>query len=430
MRQLPTESLAMVAPREGRRNLRLAAAVLAAVALTACDSLVDVPAPSRVAADGLAIPSNAGLLVNSVGADFECALANYAVAGGLTGNELEVATGGIVIKEYDKRDFKTFGSSYAESTCDPGNPGVYKPLSTARFQADNTLGLLQGWSDQEVPDRQAKIATVAAYGGYSYLLLGEAMCSAAFDLGPEQTPTQIWGTAEARFTTAIAAAQSAGSADLLALARVGRARTRMRLGHGADAATDAHGVPAGFRFDATYSGDSQRRYNVVWSMLEFFQEVSVDPTYMDVKFGGVPDPRVAAFDVGKKGGNGVTELWSTHKYPGNNAPIPLATWEEAQLIIAEVEGGQTAVNIINALHDAVGLPHFSSGDPAQIKAQIVEEREREFFLDGHHLGDLKQYQIPLSPPAGAPFRDGGGVYLGQVCFPLPDNERLNNPNLH
>jgi hypothetical protein len=405
--------------------------ILTVCAAAGCDSLVEVPAPSRVLADGLAVPSNAALLTNSVGADLECALANYAAAGGLTGNELEVATGGIVIKEYDKRDFKTFGSSYSESTCESaGNPGVYKPLSTARFQADNVLGLLQEWSDQEVPERQQKIAAVAAYGGYAYLLMGEAMCSAAFDLGPELAPAQIWALAEERYTTAITAAQQANAPDLVALGMVGRARARMRLGHTADADADAKGVPAGFRFDATYSGDSQRRYNTVWSMLEQFQEVSVDSTYMHVEFGGVPDPRVAAFDVGKKATNGVTELWSTHKYPGNDAPIPLATWEEAQLIIAEVEGGQVAVDIINALHDKAGLPHFNSADPAAILAQVVEERKRQFFLDGHHLGDLKQYHIPLSPPEGAPFRDGGGTYQGQTCFPLPDNERLNNPNLN
>lgn len=405
--------------------------ILTVCVAAGCDSLVEVPAPSRVLADGLAVPSNAALLTNSVGADLECALANYAAAGGLTGNELEVATGGIVIKEYDKRDFKTFGSSYSESTCESaGNPGVYKPLSTARFQADNVLGLLQGWSDQEVPERQQKIAAVAAYGGYAYLLMGEAMCSAAFDLGPELAPAQIWALAEERFTTAITTAQQANAPDIVALGMVGRARARMRLGHTADADADAKGVPAGFRFDATYSGDSQRRYNTVWSMLEQFQEVSVDSSYMHVEFGGVPDPRVAAFDVGKKATNGVTELWSTHKYPGNDAPIPLATWEEAQLIIAEVEGGQVAVDIINALHDKVGLPHFNSADPAAILAQVVEERKRQFFLDGHHLGDLKQYHIPLSPPEGAPFRDGGGTYQGQTCFPLPDNERLNNPNLN
>src|SRR5688572_23836785 len=138
--------------------MRAYLAVVLCLALSACDSLLDVPAPSRVNAEGLNVPSNAQLLANSVGADFECALADYAVAGGLVGNELEVSTGGIVIKEYDKRDYKTFGSSYTQSLCQGGGDiGVYKPLSTARFQADEVLGLLQGWTDAEVPQRNTLI---------------------------------------------------------------------------------------------------------------------------------------------------------------------------------------------------------------------------------------------------------------------------------
>jgi len=113
-------------------HTRLPLLAVCALAASACDSLVDVPAPSRVIADGLAVPANAALLANSAGADLECALGHYTVAGGLTGNELEIGTGLIVMKEYDKRDFKTFGSSYAEATCaDQGNVGVYKPLSIA-----------------------------------------------------------------------------------------------------------------------------------------------------------------------------------------------------------------------------------------------------------------------------------------------------------
>ncbi|MEO8450577.1 MAG: hypothetical protein ABI647_12330 [Gemmatimonadota bacterium] len=416
--------------RSGRWLVWLVAAGVPALT-TACDSLVDVAAPSRVIADGLATPANAALLVNGTGADFECALAHYAVAGGLTGNELEIATGLIVMKEYDKRDFKTFGSSYAEATCaDQGNVGVYKPLSIARFQADNTLGLLDGWTDAEVPNRNVFIATTAAYAGYSYIHLGEAMCTAAFDLGPEETPAQIFAHAEERFTKAMAAAQTAARADLVSLAQVGRARARMRLGKKTEAAADAAAVPAGFRFDATYSGQSTRRRNAVWANLELFQSTTVDPSYRNLTFGGVADSRLSVFDAGKKATDGVSELWSTHKYTGDGSPIAMATWEEAQLIIAEVSGGQTAVGIINALHSAVGLPPFASSDPAAIQTQIVEERKRQFFLDGHHLGDVRQYNIPLTPAPGTPFKDGGGVYQNQTCFPLPDIERLNNPNLN
>ena len=65
---------------------------------------------------------------------------------------------------------------------------------------------------------------------------------------------------------------------------------------------------------------------------------------------------------------------------------------------------------------------------AQVLAQIVEERRRELFLEGHRLGDLRRYGLPILPAAGTPFLSGG-VYGSQTCFPLPDVERINNPNI-
>lgn len=415
-----------------RHSRTLAAGLLLALA-SGCTSLIDVEAPSRVRADQLATPSNAALLVNSTGADFECALAHYIVATGLVGNELEIGTTLIVMKEYDKRDFNPSASSYTSQVCSgnvEGNVGLYKPLSTARFQADNTVGLLEGWSDAEVANRQRLLATAANYAGYSLVLLGEAMCSAAIDVGPELTPTQLFQEAETRFGKALAAAQAAGDPDLQNWARVGRARARLRQGNAAAASGDAQGVPIGFVKQATYSTQSPRRENLVWVHGQRSRTYTVDPAYRGLTVAGTPDPRVDVVRGPGTASDGVTPLWIANKYGSASAPIAIATGVEARLIVAEAAGGQTAVGIINELRDRVGLPHFASNDPAAIQAQLVEERKREFFLDGHHLGDVRQYNIPLTPAPGVPFKDGGGVYQNQRCFPLPDVERLNNPNIN
>lgn len=403
----------------------LAAATLV-LATGACTSLIEVDAPSRVAADKLDDPSNASLLVNSVGADYECALAGYIVAAGLVGNELEIGSTGIAVKEYDKRDFNPSASLYSTAACT--GLGVYKPLQTARFQGDNTTRLLEGWSDTEVANRQQLIATASAYAGYSLLLLGESMCSAAIDVGPEITPAQMFQEAEARFTKALTAAQ--GNADLTNWARVGRARARLRQGNASAAATDAQSVPVGFVKTATYSTEVPRRENLVWVNGQRARLFVIDPSYRGLTFNGTADPRVNVVPGPvAMASDGVTPLWITNKYASASASIPLATGLEARLIVAEAAGGQTAVDIINELHDLVGLPHFSSSDPAAIQAQLVEERRRTFFLEGHHLGDVRQYNIPLTPAPGVPFKDGGGTYRDQKCFPLPDSERLNNPNI-
>jgi hypothetical protein len=56
----------------------------------------------------------------------------------------------------------------------------------------------------------------------------------------------------------------------------------------------------------------------------------------------------------------------------------------------------------------VGLPHFDSSDPAAIAAQIIQERGREMFLEGHHFYDVRRLNLPLNPAAGTPYPIKGG----------------------
>ena len=90
----------------------------------------------------------------------------------------------------------------------------------------------------------------------------------------------------------------------------------------------------------------------------------------------------------------------------------------------------TAVSIINELHENAGIPAtFTSNDAAEVLAQIVDERQRELFLESHHLADVRQYGIPLDPAPGTLYKNGL-VWVGdQTCFPLPEVERVNNPNI-
>ncbi|MGZ9928007.1 hypothetical protein ACXYTC_23730, partial [Escherichia coli] len=83
------------------------------------------------------------------------------------------------------------------------------------------------WTDEQVPGRTALIARASNFAGLSLLLLGEAFCSAAIDVGPELTSEQLFTEAETRFTAALAAAQAVGDATLGALAYHGRARARL-----------------------------------------------------------------------------------------------------------------------------------------------------------------------------------------------------------
>lgn len=91
-------------------------------------------------------------------------------------------------------------------------------------------------------------------------------------------------------------------------------------------------------------------------------------------------------------------------------------------MIAEIEGGAVAVDIINTLRDTHDLPHFASTDANEIRAQVLEERRRELFLQGTKMGDdlrtgeWQDWDTGVSP-VNAPIGDN-------TCIPIPDIEFL------
>jgi hypothetical protein len=142
------------------------------------------------------------------------------------------------------------------------------------------------------------------------------------------------------------------------------------------------------------------------------------------------DPRVKFVRTTNVTVTGVPVVYQT-KYETANASLPFATGDEAQFIIAEADlaaGNLTsAVNIINTFRTRAGFPAFSSSNAAAVRAELIDQRRREFFLEGQHLGDLIRYNIAPQPAPGAAYH-GSGVYGNQLCLPLPDAEKINNPN--
>jgi len=414
--------------RNRKGPARLAAGLALALTVSGCDQLLEVDAPSRVDASTLYVPSNAQLLVNSAITDLECAFGTYAFVAGLMTDEVIDAALAVIRWDYDARRTAPAGQA-GSAPCGTGL-GVYTPLSTARWQADRIHESLQGWTDADVPNRGLLIATATAHAGYSYLLLGEAMCTAAIDVGPEIAKPALFQLAEQRFTQAIAAAQAASNNDILNLARVGRARTRLDLGKATEASADAATVPAGYVRNATFSAAAPRRENPIFRENIRNNFASVDVSYRNLTFGGVPDPRVRVVNAQLLGNDGITPIWRQEKFTDRGTAIPIASWEEAQLIVAEVAGGQQAVGIISTLHQRVGLPPFASTDPTAIRQQVIEERRRELFLESHHFYDIVRYGLPLVPSPGTPYPPkAGGFYGNATCLPLPDVERRNNPSL-
>jgi hypothetical protein len=136
---------------------------------------------------------------------------------------------------------------------------------------------------------------------------------------------------------------------------------------------------------------------------------------------GVPDPRLPIRFHGSHP-NG-PEVWYEQRLVlSEDQDIPFASWREAQLMIAEVEGGQTAVNIINMLRSTHELPDFSSTDDIEIRDQVREERRRELFLRGTTLGDDLRWGTHVNWPTG--HNAVLQPYGTETCIPIPELEVL------
>ena len=253
-----------------------------------------------------------------------------------------------------------------------------------------------------------------------YTYLGEGFCEMTIDGGDPMTPAAFLALAEERFDSALQLAQSSGNTQMLDASRVGLARVRRNLGDYAGARALAELVPPGFVFNATRSADFSRRYNNGRWAYDEQGHHTVAPGFRGLQWKGTPDPRVTVIDAGRTGLDGVTDLFLSDKWPDRSTPIPIASWKEAQLIVAEAAANTgddpAAVTIINALHTLAGLPSYDPVTDGPVMDHVIQERSRELYQEGgNRLYDMLRF--------GLPFFEGvdhvGGLYGSTTCFPLP-----------
>ncbi len=414
---------------------------LIAGGISACTDLTALEQvnPGQVSAATLYVPSNAQLLVNGAISDFECAYTRYVVGSGLLIDELSNAIGSTANFDFDARRLTT-NATYGTGVCGSNQqPPIYTTLSTARGSADTVLAYLRTWTDASMPagvNRTRLAGQAAAYAGYSLVLLGEGMCTAAVNLSAELTPTQLFGEAKIRFDSAVTAATTVNDVATLNLALLGRARTLLNLKQAAAAGTDAARVPTTFVANTGTDNVSVRRQNFAFLSINQNQWSTVEAAFRGVTIGGSPDPRVAVTNTGRTGTAQGSQVWTPDKYPFLTTPMPIARSAEAQLIVAEAKqaagdltGAAQAINAVRATRTGVPVYDVTGQTSDQVLATIIEDRRRELFLEGHRLGDIRRYVLPLTPSAGTAYPGGGGAYGTQSCFPLPDVERVNNPNI-
>lgn len=437
---------------------------LATIFSSACDSfdsLLEVDVPGALTTEDVYEPRMAETVVNGVVGRFECGFSSF-IPGG-SGREDAWWRTSALYGGYAQYQVEHIGSSDA---CDgPGD--FYMGFQMSRYMGEEIYARLQNWTDQEVSNRERLMAITATYVGLDYQIFGEVFCEIAVNNGPAMTPQQALQAAEDWFDRALGHIANTGDFELSGvttsmeqLVLLGRARVRFAMGDNSGATSDASQIQPGFIAWVSRDATIESRYNQFYAhhnvqthgsiagpqpdrlvegdSIPFtgYRDLTIDAQGfsvidgMPVKGTGTPDPRVPVqILAGNMGLDGQTQMYVQTKYQSYGDPIPLARWAEAQLILAEIEGGQSAVDRINALRDVYALPHLVTTDPDVIAEHLIEEWRREFFLEGRfwHVKLEKDLWFPYGFGLAVPERRGN--YGMASCQLMPQSEYDNNPNL-
>lgn len=426
---------------------------LAAIGGCSLDDLLEVDLPGRVVEASLEDPRLAQTLANSVIADVECSWDNYVAAAAHHSDEWIASSGNSTMARWGLRDVPPTFASMATAACGT-NYGLFTPLHGARVQAESNYDRISGFADADVPNKQALLATIRAYGAYPIIALSEGFCGSPIDGGDQVlTPKELAALAETKLTEAIQLATAAGLDNIKNLALVGRARVRLTQENFDGVLEDAALVPEGFLFVATRDATPADRQNRHYAAINgqaadanSQKHATIAPNFRALEWKGVPDPRVHVEWDGTLGFDFFTKHYRHDKINSFSDPTNMASWREAQLFMAEAYARTNrldeARNILDAMHRRVSLPEVTAADlPTQedVIAHVIEERRREFFSEGgHRLHDHLRWRgtthnVPflgepgsihpngqlLDPETGAPLRE----YEDWTCFPVPTVEQ-------
>ena len=402
-------------------------------ALGACSDLLEVEDPGRVTEPTLADTSIISELAASPPGLFNGLYANYAYASAVFTDEAVSGHNFEQWQDVDQRLINDSNSGY----------GQYLQLHQLRFTSGNFARRIEEMlGDRAASD--ARVATAYAMEGYALLLLAESHCESP--LGPEEaasTPAQIFQAALGPFEKALAIANASNNAAVQNLVRVGLARTYINLNNQAKAVEFASQVPSGFVALARSSDVRSEVYNP-------FRSATIGQTFnlgVDRKFQNLNDPRIrhqpetpghnvqypiaAPFQAPSFSGYSAA---STAEFQ-NGTDIRYASGLEAQYIVAEAQGPTTAnLDFINARR-AIGnqTPLAAGVSAVDFRRAILDQRARDFYLDGHRIGDLRRfkalYQIDEFPKGENPNPAPRYAAYGTAeCFVPTRGERIGNPN--
>ncbi|MDP2954989.1 MAG: hypothetical protein Q8N53_01095, partial [Longimicrobiales bacterium] len=331
-----------------------------------------------------------------------------------------------------------FGRRFLDDTNGTLNGEVWTPIARAASTGEQAHQILKG-----TPGLGLAIAAFAE--GYAMLLMAETFCDGTVasspsggpsEPGPKLNTAQMLDLAIERLKTAQSEAAKLTGAEATGLAgaaQVGIARAQLQAGRKAEAVAAAKLVAGSFNYEFKYVDDAANRGRVgnnVWNFTTARQSLVVPPTYRAIADAG--DPRIKYDDAKRFAQDSELNFFRQQKFPGYGTPIRLASGLEARYIAAEA-GGSIAerLALINERRAVGKQAAFNSGDAAAVLAELMEQRARDFWLEGKKMGDYRRngHAVPYVIPDGAAYyKPGVGTMGNQKCYPVPDDEKRNNPN--
>jgi hypothetical protein len=423
----------------------LVAALLTPFALAGCDSLLDVENPQIVTSDDLNDADLVAALENGVRARFQRSFGDLALYTSFLSDEL---IDGHTYRPHRPWDLRQLDSGDL-------TPGRYDAAHSLRGVADTLATKIANLVEN--PGANLSMAWARAYAGYGFVFLGEYFCASPINASAPYTPDELLAMGIERFREAISIAEAAKSAgedaseadEIINLARVGAARAALQKGDDAIAVEFAEQVPEDFVFWVHYSANGSETNDFYATTTTYNPETTGSRwAGIDPEFANLNDLRIVQTDEAMP----VMDTRDFHApyqpssfsgwMPGEEVPfskemdIRVASKLEARYIVQEVQGPTLGfINERRAVGGQVPITdvEWAMMSPADQMSELRDQRRRDFFLDGHRLGDLRRYleryDVNEFPSGGYPQFEEDYQYGSSTCIPISADELNSNPNL-
>ena len=296
---------------------------------------------------------------------------------------------------------------------------AFLDLGELRFFADDLFRRLR---HLEVTD--AELARRTRYTGYLFGGIARYLLASYFGLNPTEgggvednsrfiPSDEMYERALERFQKALIVAGNDYETKVINSLI---ARTYLYKGDNANASTFAQNglIEGDPPFQSLYNAMSPNNY---WSSAGRGRtQLAVDNRFFDYI---TQDPNEAARIQIEEilGNDSVTIFYRQIKYPTDDSPINFISWQENELMLAELElntNNASAFARVNAVRASQGIEPLSALD----RDTLIRERDKQLFLEGARLVDQRRFGL---------WHLGSGTWQ---YLPIPESERNNNPCLN